>query len=54
MDEKKEVLKNLDFMKLASKSENAKKSFINLKNNKAKSCMKKVGRSRNQKGHKNY
>ena len=53
MDEKKEGLKNLEFMKLSSKAENLKKNFNSLKNNKAKSCMKKVGRSRNQKGHKN-
>jgi len=31
-----------------------KKSFLSLKNVKAKMSLKKVGRSRTQKGHKNY
>ncbi|MBC7540179.1 MAG: hypothetical protein H7281_15245 [Bacteriovorax sp.] len=54
MDDKKEGIKALEFMKQISKGEVLKKGFLNLKNCKAKTGLKKVGRSRNQKGHKNY
>lgn len=53
MGEKKEDLKISELMKSGSKVE-VKKSFKNLKNFKAKTSIKKVGRSRTQKGHKNY
>jgi hypothetical protein len=54
MDEKKDGTKVLEFMKSNSKVEISKKVFSNLKNCKAKSSVKKIGRSRNQKGHKSY
>lgn len=54
MDEKKDAPKTIDIMKSSSKFEHFKKGQMNAKNCKAKTGMKKVGRSRNQKGHKNY
>lgn len=54
MDEKKDGSKNNELMKLFSKADNLKKNISNFKNPRAKLSMKKVGRSRNQKGHKSY
>jgi hypothetical protein len=58
MDEKKEGSKILEFMKPNSKVEISKKpgekGFFGLKNSKAKTSVKKIGRSRNQKGQKSY
>jgi hypothetical protein len=54
MSEKKDETKIIELMKPSSKVESLKKSFSNLRKFNAKSSVKKVGRSRNQKGHKNY
>lgn len=54
MDEKKDGAKTLELMKPGSRHLVLKRTYSNLKNGKAKASMKKVGRSRNQKGHKNY
>lgn len=54
MDEKKDSSKNSELIKLFSKADNLKKNISNFKNPRAKFSMKKVGRSRNQKGHKSY
>lgn len=54
MDEKKDGSKNNEFIKLYSKADNLKRNISTLKNPRAKFSMKKVGRSRNQKGHKSY
>ncbi len=54
MEEKKDGTKNLVLFKANNKSLAFKRSFLNFKNAKAKSSVKKVGRSRTQKGHKNY
>ena len=54
MDEKKDGSKNLELSKPHSRPDSFKRSFVNLKNGKAKTSVKKVGRSRTQKGHKNY
>ncbi len=54
MDEKKEEAKSSELIKSFSKIDVHKKNIPNFKNPKAKFSMKKVGRSRNQKGHKNY
>ena len=54
MDEKKDGSKILELSKLNSRPDSLKRSFLNLKNGKAKTSVKKVGRSRTQKGNKNY
>lgn len=54
MDDKKEGTKILEIMKPNSKVEISKKGFFGLKNSKAKTFIKKIGRSRNQKGQKSY
>jgi hypothetical protein len=54
MDEKKDGTKTLELLKTNNKNLAFKKSFLNFKNAKAKSSVKKVGRSRTQKGHKNF
>lgn len=54
MDDKKEVLKNLSIAKPFSKSDVHKRNEASFKNSKPKTSMKKIARSRNQKGHKNY
>ena len=54
MDGKKPEPKILESMKPGSKQEILKRSFSNLKKGKAHTSIKKVGRSRTQKGHKNY
>ena len=54
MDEKKDGSKILELSRPNSKLDSLKRSFLNLKNGKVKASVKKVGRSRNQKGHKNY
>ena len=54
MDEKKELLKSSSIVKTFSKSEIIKRNEVNFKYNRPKTSMKKVARSRNQKGHKNY
>jgi hypothetical protein len=54
MDEKKEGLKNIELIKPYSNTDAHKRNISNSKIPKAKFSMKKVGRSRNQKGHKNY
>lgn len=54
MDDKKEVLKNSSIVKPFTKSDIHKRNETSFKNSKPKSSMKKIARSRNQKGHKNY
>ena len=54
MDDKKADLKNNELIKPYSKSDAHKRNVPNFKNPKAKFSMKKVGRSRNQKGQKSY
>lgn len=54
MDEKKENLKNIKLIKSYSESDLHKRNAPHLKNPKTKFSMKKVGRSRNQKGQKSY
>lgn len=54
MDEKKEVSKNFGIGKNYSKLDNSKRNDFITKSIKPKMSMKKVARSRNQKGHKNY
>lgn len=54
MEDKKDGPKILELMKSPSKLVALKRAYLNLKNCKAKTGLKKVGRSRNQKGHKNY
>lgn len=54
MDEKKESPKIFESIKSNSKLELQKKHASHLKAPKAKFSMKKVGRSRNQKGQKSY
>lgn len=55
MDEKKQDSRILERSKSSASAESSKKqSFFSLKNLKAKTSLKKVGRSRTQKGHKNY
>lgn len=55
MNEKKQESRILERSKSTNIAESSKKqSFFSLKNLKAKSSLKKVGRSRTQKGHKNY
>jgi hypothetical protein len=54
MDDKKDGSKLLELMKPTSKIETFKKTIPNFKNSKAKMSLKKIGRSRNQKGQKSY
>lgn len=54
MVEKKDDSKLKELIKPGFKTEVIKKSISNLKNFKAKLTNKKVGRSRTQKGHKNF
>ena len=54
MNEKKESFKILELMKPGSKAESLKRTIPNFKNSKAKMSLKKIGRSRNQKGQKSY
>ena len=54
MDEKKDSSKLLELMKPTSKVETLKRTISNFKNSKAKMSLKKIGRSRNQKGQKSY
>jgi hypothetical protein len=54
MDEKKDTSKILELMKPNSKIEALKRIIPNFKNSKAKMSLKKIGRSRNQKGQKSY
>ena len=53
-EDKKDAPKKLELIKPNSKAETQKKFLPSLKNCKAKTSIKKVGRSRTQKGHKNY
>ena len=54
MDIKKLDSKILELIKPASKAEILKKGIPSFKNAKSKTTMKKVARSRNQKGQKSY
>ena len=54
MEEKKGDLKKVEVNKAFTKNEFHKKNSLNFNLTKTKFSMKKVGRCRNQKGHKNY
>lgn len=56
MDDQKNNVetKAFELNKEKSNLNGLKKSYLNVKKMKAKTSLKKVGRSRNQKGHKNY
>ena len=54
MDDKKDSSKTLELLKTNSKSDIQKRNFPNFKTPKSKFSMKKVGRSRTQKGQKSY
>jgi len=56
MDEQKNSVETKTFELNKDKSNlyGLKKSYLNVKKMKVKASLKKVGRSRNQKGHKNY
>lgn len=58
MDKKKQESRILEQSKSSTRAiaraGTLKKSFLSIKNLKAKTTLKKVGRSRTQKGHKNY
>lgn len=54
MDEKKDESRISERSKINLKVDPLKKPFLCPKNLRAKTSLKKVGRSRTQKGHKNY
>lgn len=54
MEENKELIKILEMQKSIKKPNTFQRPISSIKNTKAKTGLKKVGRSRTQKGHKNF